>query len=48
MGIKNDKALSFVRAIQGRWKGADFSQGEAILRALPGCVQMRGTAGQLG
>lgn len=26
VGIKNDKALSFVRAIQGRWKRTYFSE----------------------
>lgn len=37
-----------MRAIQGRWKGTDLSQGEAILQALPGFVEMIRTAGQLG
>jgi hypothetical protein len=39
-GIKNDKALSFVKAIQGRWKGTYFSEGKAISQALPLCIQM--------
>lgn len=34
-GIKNDKALSFVRAIQERWKRTYFSEGKQFHKPCP-------------